>query len=327
MTRLTGKKAVRFADGAVNLVVVCLLLIMLVFGGYSLWDSNQVYKGASSSNWSSYKPGPKAEEQLSFDQLQAINSDVIGWIEIYGTDIDYPICQTTDNMRYVSYNAKGEYSLSGCPFLDCQNAPDFSDFNSIIYGHHMDVPAMFGELDRFGDSDYFSSHRYGTIFYGGTLHGLEIFTFFADDAYDSSVYSVGVSGQSNQQAYLDNLQAKSEQSRDIGVSTDDHIVLLSTCASSETNGRFIVAARITDDVQANPFAGTDEDGGSAWSIWDWLKTVPWWAWLLLLLLLILLILVVARKIKGTRDRKNEGRMPIEQAGALPSKEESRLRDR
>lgn len=289
------KQVVRAVDAGVNLVVTLLLLLMLLLGGYSLWDSNQVFAEASSQMWASYKPGPSAQEKMSFEELQALNPEIVAWIEVYGTQIDYPVAQATDNVKYVNYNAKGEYALSGCPFLDFQNAADFSDFNSIVYGHHMDVPAMFGELDKFESKEFFDSHQYGTLYYGEELHGIEFFAFLSTDAYNSAVYSAAVQGQQNQQAYLEALVAQAQLTRDIGVSSSDHIVILSTCSSEATDGRFVVAARITDTVQPNPFAGEKADkAASELSIWDYLRLVPWWAWLALIGLLLLCVIAAVR---------------------------------
>ena len=82
---------------------------------------------------------PTEEDYGNFDELKAQNSDVCGWITIYGTHVDYPIVQSEDNSTYLMRNPRGEYSLSGSIFMDYMNQKDFSDFNTIIYGHHMDL--------------------------------------------------------------------------------------------------------------------------------------------------------------------------------------------
>ena len=86
---------------------------------------------------------------ISFEELQKINPEVFGWLNIPDTHIDYPLVQAEGNSKYVNTDVKGNFSLSGSIFLDCRNHKDFSDCNHIIYGHHMQKDAMFGELERF----------------------------------------------------------------------------------------------------------------------------------------------------------------------------------
>ena len=86
------------------------------------------------------------------------------------------------------------------------------------------------------------------------MHGLEIFAMAEADAYDFVLYNthVGSAGQ-DRQAYLDYVSSLASRSRDIGTGADDRIVMLSTCADT-TNGRYVVFARITDTVPADPFS-------------------------------------------------------------------------
>jgi len=132
--------------------------------------------------------------------LQAINPEVFSWLTVYGTNIDYPVAQGQDNMKYVNTNAEGKYSLSGSIFLDYNNSKDFSDFNSILYGHHMQKKTMFGEIGSFSNQYFFDSHRYGNLYYGGKDHGIEFFAFIHTSAYDDTVFTPNVTDK-NRQAY------------------------------------------------------------------------------------------------------------------------------
>ena len=127
-----GKGTVRLADGIVNLAVLVLFLALAGYGCYAIWDSRQIYSGADAALYETYKP--QSTDTESFEELQKINPEVIGWLTVYGTSIDYPLVQSDDNQKYVNVNAKGEYALSGSLFLDYRNKADFSDFCNIIYG-------------------------------------------------------------------------------------------------------------------------------------------------------------------------------------------------
>ena len=74
--------------------------------------------------------------QVDFSQLAQINPDIVGWIYIEGTKINYPVVQAENNRYYMSRLFDGSYNASGCIFLDCRSSSDFSDRHSIIYGHH-----------------------------------------------------------------------------------------------------------------------------------------------------------------------------------------------
>ena len=108
---------------------------------------------------------PTEKHTKSFEELQKINPDIIGWIRINETNVNYPLLQAEDDDTYMNTDAEGKYSLSGSIFLHCANKPDFSDFNNMIYGHHMEKHMMFGDVGLFADKEYFDEHPYGNLFF------------------------------------------------------------------------------------------------------------------------------------------------------------------
>jgi sortase B len=286
------------------MVVLIIVLLLLAAGGYSLWDSAQVYNAADAARYEKYKPSAD-DGGLSFEELRATNPDVFAWLTVYGTHIDYPVAQGPDNMKYVNTDATGKYSLTGAIFLDKNSSRDFSDFSSILYGHHMEKEVLFGEIGRFADKDYFDDRGYGSLYFGERYHGLEFFAFLKADAYDNSVFRTGIEGREEQEAYLGKLLAMAEHTRDIGVTADDRIVLLSTCASGfETNGRDILVGRITDEMFADPFYTTEDEYGGPLTN-RLLRRIP--AWVFPVALAALIALFVARRRKAKRRRDEEGR--------------------
>ena len=303
----TGRRVIKGINGIVNIVVLTIIVLLLVFAGYALWDSEQIYQIADKSNYEVYKPTVENQGK-SFQELQEINDDVFAWLTVYGTNIDYPVAQGEDNRHYVNTSVEGKYSYVGSIFMDYNNSRDFSDFNSILYGHHMQKKAMFGQIDSFVDRDVFDSHRYGNLYFDGKDHGIEFFAFIHTDAYDNSIFIANVRGDSARQNYLDGLLSKSMYSRDIGVTIDDHLILLSTCSASSTNGRDILVGRITDEVYGDTFFEEGTEGGLGVTVDspnDLIKLFSHWLpWLLLVLvvLLLVLILVVFRKRKQKQGR-------------------------
>ncbi|MCL2806713.1 MAG: class B sortase [Coriobacteriia bacterium] len=295
-------RAIRIANGAVNTAVLLAICILASFGGYALWDSDQVHRAAAATNYERYKPVPEAK---SFDELIAINSDVIAWIEVYGTHIDYPVVQGTDNMRYINTNAEGKHSLSGAIFLDYQSSRDFSDFNSILYGHHMEKFTMFGEIGDFAKKDYFAERRYGMLFYEGKEHGLEFFAFVHADAYDKTIFKPGIIDTEEAQAYLQRIAELTVHQRNIDINAYDSIILLATCSAASTNGRDILIGRISDELFENPFIVEETSNYATPSgLMEYWKTLAAWIKLLVAIgLIIVLALLVSYCIKKKKKKQ------------------------
>lgn len=236
------RSGIRILDCLVNIVISLCLLLLLFYGVYAIWDSNQMYQQAESAQFETYKPA--SEDTLSFEALKKINPEVFGWLKIKGTNIDYPLVQSSNNSKYVNTDVKGEFSLSGSIFLDSRNQKSFRDINSIIYGHNMEKKVMFGELKEFEKKIFFESHKYGELFYDDTWHKVEFFAFLHVDAYDPVIYDIGLQGADNSRRYLEYIAQKAIRFRPISFQSEDHFVILSTCTSISTNGRHVLVGRI-----------------------------------------------------------------------------------
>jgi len=300
-----GKRMVAVMNSIVNFAVLFVLLLLFLFGGYSLWDSNQVYKAADSSLHSMYKP--TYEDTVSFEELQKTNKDIFGWLTVYGTNIDYPLVQGEKNSTYLNKDIRGNYSVSGSLFLDYRNSPHFTDFNSVIYGHHMDKNVMFGEIEYFADKAFFDEHQYGNLYYDGEEHGIEFFAFLETDAYDTSVYAVPVQESLSWQ-YLDNLVNKAKNTRNIGVTGDDKIIILSTCSAESTNGRHILVGRISNEIYADAFEDNTISGNTnhvfnRFSILETLMRFSGWLWILVVLIVVPLVWIIVSKRKKRKSKE------------------------
>ena len=105
-----GRRALRSADRTFDNVVLVLLILMLMFGVYSLVDSKLVYMSADASNYEAYRP--VEGDTASFAELQEINPEVFGWLTVIDTQIDYPICRGEDNEKYVNTTPKASMPWS-----------------------------------------------------------------------------------------------------------------------------------------------------------------------------------------------------------------------
>lgn len=292
----TAKFIVKIIDHMVNLTALLLILMTMFLSCYMLWDSNQVYQAADAKNYEAYIPTEKHTK--SFEELQKINPDIIGWIRVNETNINYPLLQAEDDDTYMNTDAEGRYSLSGAIFLHCANKPDFSDFNNIIYGHHMEKHMMFGDVGLFTEKKYFDEHPYGNLFFDGKDHGIEFYALLQADAYNEKLFSVCADTSEARQAYLQEIETNALHRRNLKITENDHLVLLITCTSEMTNGRNILVGRLTDQVYPekekvkNMGTGIDE-------LKEKLNQVPVIFWLILLIIVLLLI----DRILGKRRKK------------------------
>ena len=299
-----ARAAIWLANKAVDLTLLLIILLLIAFGAYSLWDTEQIYSAADAKQYETYKPVTE-KKSPTFSELIRINPDVFAWLDVYGTNIDYPVVWNEDNNKYLNMDPEGNFSLSGSLFLDSENRKDFSDPKNIIYGHHMEKEKMFGSIDRFGEEEFFNSHEYGNLYYNFENHGLAFFAFVEGDAYDSNIYGIAhrsvdqqnitdlSDGSTEGSPAADNadflawLRSHAKHWRETGVSADDTVVLLSTCASGETNLRYILVGVLTDRTYKDRYQEKEDSSpavvlrGIADSIW---KALPRWWYLLAALL-------------------------------------------
>jgi sortase B len=239
----------RGGDHLLNAAISLLVIVALLLGGFGLWDTWNIYQGAGlDPELLKFKPTFTGEDtpNPSLSELQKINPDVCAWLTVDDTNIDYPVVQGETNLEYLNRAVDGSFALSGSLFLDCYNSRDFTDSYSLIYGHHIAGDKMFGEIPYFLESDYFESHTSGVLFTPEHTQVIQWFACMETDAYDTQMYNPsGCYNQETMSEMLDYIKSKATQYRDIGVSTSDKLVALSTCADTTTNGRVILIGRLS----------------------------------------------------------------------------------
>ena len=187
---------------------------------------------------------------VKFEELQAVNPDIYAWITVPGTVIDYPILQhASDNTYYLMHNIDGSYGYPGCVYTENMNSKDFTDNNTVIYGHNMKNGSMFAQLHKFEDPDFFNENREVLIYLPDeVLH----YTIFAAHIYDDRhlLYSFDFTDPEVYQKYLDSIFSTRDMSanidKDVTVTADDQIITLVTCIGSQPNNRLLVQAVLTD---------------------------------------------------------------------------------
>ena len=236
-------KLIKFADKILNIVIYLCLIIVFLFCLYALFDTIKVYLRASNQSIIALKP--TEEDPIdSLNRLKEINEDVCGWITIDDTNIDYPIVIGKNNSEYLNKDVYKNYSLAGSIYLDYRNSRDFSDIYSIIFGHHMDGGAMFGDIRKFSNKSFFNTHTTGTLYTENGVYRLSVFALMNTDAYDSYIYGINKSDISRKQELIEYAREKAINYRELNIKDDERIICLSTCSSATTNGRDVLLVKI-----------------------------------------------------------------------------------
>ena len=193
------------------------------------------------------------EIPIDFASLQAQNPDIYAWIQIEGTNINYPIAQSeTNNAYYLDHTIDGTAGLPGSIYTENWNSKEFTDYNTVIYGHDMRDGSMFQNLHNYADSTYMQEHPNVVIYTPNKKFTYEI---FAAVTYDDRhiLHSFNFTFPEERQAFLDSLQSSRNLGNiirdDVQVTTDSRLLTLSTCVTGQDDKRFLVGAVLISEEQ------------------------------------------------------------------------------
>ena len=192
---------------------------------------------------------------LELEELKKENDDIIGWLEINDTNINYPVLQGDDNDYYIDHNYKKEWSSAGSLFLDkdfdLQNGSD----NYLIYGHRNKTGIMFEDLIKYANEDFYKNHtkiKFTTLDEDAEYVIISVFysrVYYKNETNVFKYYNfVNATDENDYNNYVYNAKKKSIYIIDEDAKYGDQLLTLSTCEYSQTNGRFVVVAKkITDN--------------------------------------------------------------------------------
>lgn len=194
---------------------------------------------------------PVSPIQVDFTELLNECPDIVGWIYSEGTPINYPIVRhATDNpvtadYYYLYRDIHGDYSGNGTPFLDVNCSPDLSNYNSIVYGHHMKDGSMFASLDNYrgADGTFFAEHPYMYLNTPTQNYRIELFAGYVTNA-DSSTYTLSFPDDSSFLLYCEEMRANSNFKSDVQLQPGDRIITLSTCSYEWYDARYVVQGKL-----------------------------------------------------------------------------------
>ena len=232
--RSTGRKVLRVLS---NILFIVGIALVLVAGG--MWVKSQIEYHKQDEQIEELQAYAVVDDsgstapQVNWSSLKAVNDDVVGWVQIPGTIVNYPVYQGATNDTYLHSDVYGNYSLGGLVFLDYENtAPGMADTQTIIYGHHLRNGAMFKPIADMDKQEMFDS--VSTIWYV-TETGeweLEPLCVYYTDEYDANVRIFNFATADERRTYLSNLVAKavtkSADAEDVCLGVT-HVLTLLTC--------------------------------------------------------------------------------------------------
>ena len=217
-----------------NLITLICIIVICV-SGFKIFTTLRDYKKADNvySEIRETKEDSKDSNEVT-KNLADINPDYKFWINVKGTNIDYPVVQGDDNDFYLNHDFNKNYLPAGSIFLDYRS--DFKvDFNSVIYGHHMRNSTMFGQLEKFKNKDFFEKNKRITLTTQDITYEYEIFAIGVYDA-DFGYNKVNFNDEEDFNKFLNKIIDKSIYHRNI-VTSSDQIITLSTCSYEYENAR------------------------------------------------------------------------------------------
>lgn len=241
--------AARVGNRILSIMAGILILLMLSYGMYSLWDTYKIYANSfADEELLKFRPTDDGEDNPTLKDLKKLNPDVKAWIQVPKTNIDYPVVQGQDDMEYINKNVYGEFELSGAIFLSCLNKDDFSDPYNLVYGHNMKNGGMFADVADFTNKEYFETHQKGKLYLTDATRKIRFFACMKVTAADAKIYHPDGYRKENLKDLLDYIQANAVQYCDVNVADENSLIALSTCSEAETNGRVVLIGNLEREV-------------------------------------------------------------------------------
>lgn len=184
-----------------------------------------------------------------YETLYNKNKKLIGWLKIDDTNIDYPVMQTSDNTYYLDHNYNQEYDKNGSIFLDYNCSVYPRSTNMIVYGHHMKSGNMFGNLQKYAKESYGKKHSvitFDTIYEKAQYQVMYVFrsqVYNEDDIVFKYYQFIEANSETEFNSYMQEMSALSLYDTGVTAEFGDSLLTLSTCDSSQTDGRFVVVAK------------------------------------------------------------------------------------
>ena len=233
----------------IEIILLVICIIIFIFSSYKIIKyfveahankeiNEQLLEKAispSTSDEEEKEQGKNLPFTVDFTVLKQENKDIVGWIYSKDSPINYPVLQSDNNEYYLRRLINGKYNTSGSIFIDYRNNANFTDNNTILYGHNMRIDTMFGTLQKYRNQEYYEKHKIMYLFTPEKNYIVKLFAGFTENA-NSSIYNLTGLNQTE----INELIEKSDFNTELTVTEENRIITLSTCAYEYDEARYIV---------------------------------------------------------------------------------------
>lgn len=199
------------------------------------------------------------EKNLDWEELAKTNEDIYAWIHIPGTQVDYPVLQNEkDENYYLDHNLDGSSGYPGCIYTHTLNSKEFTDPNTILYGHNMKNGSMFGCLHDFEDNAFFEENRYIYVYTPEKTLVYEIFT--ASEFSDAHLmFAYDWSTTDGFEQFVEDVTSVRDMNAHVKdgmeVTAGNHLITLSTCINGKPQKRWLVTGVLVNDKTTYEISG------------------------------------------------------------------------
>lgn len=236
------------------ILTISIIMLGVNIQGKNIINNDEAFKKIKNDNsqaTTDSNEAIKTERMVKLEELQKENSDIVGWLEIEGSNINYPVLQGTDNSYYMTHNYKKEYSKEGSLFLDKDYDWNLPSTNLLIYGHNnRGTNEMFTGLINYKDEDYYKTHKTIRLTTNQDDAEYEIISVFLSRVYYKSetnvfryYYFINAENEQEFNDYVQNSKAASLYDIEATAEYGDQLLTLSTCEFSQEDGRLAVVAK------------------------------------------------------------------------------------
>ncbi len=189
------------------------------------------------------------EPVIDFVGLQKQNSDIYAWIQVPGTEIDYPVLQSEEDNYYLNRNVDDSKGYPGCIYTNKCNAKDFSDFVTVVYGHNMKNGSMFAGLHLFEDEEFFGNNEQIVIYTADARYTYQIYAAAAyNDVYIPAMYEVKLA--EGAEAFRNSVEEYEDERKilreNMTGTEGERLLVLSTCIANEETKRYLVVGKLVE---------------------------------------------------------------------------------
>lgn len=186
------------------------------------------------------------EYKIDFEKLKETNNQVVAWLKVKGTNIEYPIVQAEDNSYYLKRNFEKKYNIGGWIFADYKNKLDGTDKNIVIYGHNMKDDSMFGSLKNILNEEWYNNEENLVIDFITEQEKVKYQVFSVYKIKNEDYYINTEFNKNEFSEFINILKNRSIKNFEIEVTENDSILTLSTCADNNINRVVLHAKKIND---------------------------------------------------------------------------------